>query len=313
MSRALGIDVGGTKIAAGLVDEDGTISNETIAPTPKGSSAEVLEVIAGLWERFSQMSEIEAVGISAAGLVNKEMTEVTFAPHLPWVDEPLVESVGAITNRPVVIDNDANAAAWAEHRFGSAKGFSDFIMVAVGTGIGGGIFVSGNPHRGANGMAGEIGHLKVDPAGFDCACGKKGCWEQYASGNALGRLAREYATQGEADSLISAAGSVAAITGLQVTELVRRNDQAALKILTEFASWLGVGIASLVAVLDPELIIVGGGVGELGAVLLDTVRSAVRENLIAGDVRALPLIVGAQLGNHAAVIGAADMARQSIR
>lgn len=313
MSRALGIDVGGTKIAAGLVDEDGTISNETIAPTPKGSSAEVLEVIAGLWERFSQMSEIEAVGISAAGLVNKEMTEVTFAPHLPWVDEPLVESVGAITNRPVVIDNDANAAAWAEHRFGSAKGFSDFIMVAVGTGIGGGIFVSGKPHRGANGMAGEIGHLKVDPAGFDCACGKKGCWEQYASGNALGRLAREYATQGEADSLISAAGSVAAITGLQVTELVRRNDQAALKILTEFASWLGVGIASLVAVLDPELIIVGGGVGELGAVLLDTVRSAVRENLIAGDVRALPLIVGAQLGNHAAVIGAADMARQSIR
>ena len=313
MSRALGIDVGGTKIAAGLVDEHGTISNETVVPTPKGSSAEVLEVIAQLWERFSQIDEIAAVGISAAGLVNKEMTEVTFAPHLPWVNEPLVELVSAITKRPVVIDNDANAAAWAEHRFGSAKGFSDFIMVAVGTGIGGGLFVSGRPHRGANGMAGEIGHLKVDPDGFDCACGKKGCWEQYASGNAIGRLAREYATQGKADSLISAAGSVEAITGLHVTELVRGNDHAAMQILADFASWLGIGIASLIAVLDPELIIVGGGVGELGAVLLDPVRSSVKDNLIGGDRRPLPLIVGAQLGNNAAVIGAADMARQSNR
>ena len=313
MSRALGIDVGGTKIAAGLVDEDGTISNQTVAPTPKGSSAEVLKVIAQLWEQFSQLSEIAAVGISAAGLVNKEMTEVTFAPHLPWVNEPLVESVSAITKRPVVIDNDANAAAWAEHRFGSAKGFFDFVMVAVGTGIGGGIFVSGKPHRGANGMAGEIGHLKVALDGFECACGKKGCWEQYASGNALGRLAREYATQGKAGSLISAAGSVDAITGLHVTELVRKSDPAALHILSDFAGWLGVGIASLVAVLDPELIIIGGGVGELGAVLLDPVRSSVQETLIGGDKRTLPPIVGAQLGNHAAVIGAADMARQSIR
>lgn len=313
MSKALGIDVGGTKIAAGLVAADGAISDVTVVPTPKGSSAEVLNVIDQLWQRFSQITEIEAVGISAAGLVNKEMTAVTFAPHLPWVNEPLVESVGAITNRPVVIDNDANAAAWAEHRFGSAKGFRDFIMVAVGTGIGGGIFVAGKPHRGANGMAGEIGHLKVDPNGFDCACGNKGCWEQYASGNALARLARDFATHGKADSLIDSVGSVEAITGLHVTELVRKNDQAALKIVESFAKWLGVGIASLIAVLDPELVIIGGGVGELGDVLLEPVRAVVKENLIGGDVRDLPLIVGAQLGNYAAIIGAADMARQSIR
>jgi glucokinase len=239
---------------------------------------------------------------------------VRFAPHLSWRDEPLRDAMRDRLGVPVTVDNDANAALWAEVRFGAARGETDVLCVNLGTGIGGALLVAGRLHRGAFGMAGEFGHMQVVPGGRACECGRTGCWEQYASGNVIARAARVMAKAGEAGSalLTRAGGDATRVTGLVVTEAAMAGDPTARRLLGEVGEWLGVGLANLVAAFDPALVIVGGGLSEAGELLLTPAREAFAQTLPGRDYRPLPRIVAASLGNNAGLVGAADLARRAL-
>jgi glucokinase len=236
-----------------------------------------------------------------------------FAPNLAWRDEPLRVDLEKRIGLPVVVENDANAAAWGEFTFGAGEDVADSLLVTVGTGVGGGIVLNGELHRGAFGVAAEIGHMRVVPGGRICGCGNRGCWEQYASGSALVRDAREQAREGSliARSLVDrAGGDVDAITGPLITDAARDGDAFAVEQLASLGRWLGEGIASLAAVLDPAAVVIGGGVSEAGDLLLEPVRSHFRANLTGRHYRPELEIRLAMLGNKAGMIGAADLARR---
>jgi glucokinase len=238
---------------------------------------------------------------------------VLFAPNLAWRDEPLRADLERRIDLPVVIENDANAAAWGEFTYGAAEDVDDTLLVTVGTGVGGGIVLNGELHRGAFGVAAEIGHMRVVPDGRICGCGNRGCWEQYASGTALVRETREQARQGSliARSLLDRAGGVVEeINGPLITESARAGDPFAREQLASLGRWLGEGIASLTAVLDPAVVVIGGGVSEAGDLLLDPIRSHFKANLTGRHYRPELDIRGALLGNKAGMIGAADLARR---
>ena len=199
MGLTVGVDVGGTKIAAGVVDEDGTIVTTSRRESPASDSEAVESTIAELVLELKKEHAIEAVGVGAAGFVDVRRSTVLFAPNIAWRDEPLKAELERLTDLPVVVENDANAAAWGEFAFGCGKDVDDFLLVTVGTGVGGGIVLDGQLHRGAFGVAAEIGHFRVVPNGRPCGCGNLGCWEQYASGSALVRDAQERVAAGGAD------------------------------------------------------------------------------------------------------------------
>ena len=206
-----------------------------------------------------------------------------FAPNLAWRDEPLKQRLESIADLPVIIENDANAAAWGEFTSGSAGTPTTWCCVTVGTGIGGGVVVDGQLLRGAWGVAAELGHLRVVPDGIRCGCGNRGCWEQYASGNALVREARELVASGHAAGRAAGrpvrAATPAALKGADVTRAAMEGDPAALELLTDLGTWIGEGAASVAAILDPELIVIGGGVADAGDLLLDPSRAAFRRQL----------------------------------
>ena len=213
---------------------------------------------------------------------------------------------------PIFVDNDANAAVWAEHRFGAGRGESHLVMVNLGTGIGGGIVLGGRVIRGRYGIAGEFGHMQVVPDGIRCECGNKGCWEQYASGNALVREARGLMSAGSpvvSDLFDRVEGRPEDLTGPLVTEAARDGDQLARELLAEVGRWLGIGMADLAAALDPGTFVIGGGVSAAGDLLLDPAREAFRRQLTGRGYRPEARIVAAQLGNEAGLVGAADLAR----
>jgi glucokinase len=250
--------------------------------------------------------------VGAAGYTDKARAVVMFTPNIAMRDVGLKQILEDRTGLPVVIENDANAAAWAEFRFGSGRDVDDLLLVTVGTGIGGGVVLDGNLYRGASGFCAEIGHMRVVPDGILCGCGNRGCFEQYASGRALVREVRAIARAGSglADALLARAGGDAdAITGPMVTQAAQEGDPFAAEQLASLGRWLGEGIASLVAVLDPAVIVVGGGVSEAGDMLLTPARAAFAGNLAARAYRPMPEIRRAQLGNRAGIIGAADLAR----
>jgi glucokinase len=254
-----------------------------------------------------------AVGLGAAGLVDETRQIVRFAPNLDWVEEPLGPAVAAGCGLPVVVENDANAAAWGEFRFGAGRGTHDLVAVTVGTGIGGGIVHRDRLVRGSYGMAAEFGHLVRVQDGRLCGCGKRGCWEQYASGNALLRKARELAAErrGEAHLLLGLGdGTPEGVTGQHVTEAAREGDPVALEAFRRIGTWLGTGLADVAALLDPAVFVIGGGVSEAGELLLMPARAAFAGALVAGDHRPHAQIVAAVLGNDAGMIGAADLARE---
>ena len=231
---------------------------------------------------------MEAVGIGAAGFVDKARSVVIFAPNILWRDEPLRERVQAQVDLPVVVENDANAAAWAEFRFGAGEDVDDLVLLTVGTGIGGGIVLDGELYRGAYGVAAEVGHLRVVPQGVLCGCGNRGCWEQYASGRALVRDARELVqARGPGyEALAAASGGVAErVDGPTVTRLAREGDPASVALVAEVGRWLGEGLASLTAVLDPAVAVVGGGVAAAGDLLLGPMRTAFEAELTAHGYR----------------------------
>ena len=317
---AIGIDIGGTKVAGGLVDDRGVITRRLRRDTPHRSTspAVVEDVIVGVVSELmsgATAERVSAIGIGAAGFVAADRATVAFAPHLSWRDEPLRDRLTARLTKPVFIDNDANAAAWAEWRFGAARGETHLVMITLGTGIGGGLLWNGEVIRGKHGIAGEFGHMQVVPEGHRCECGNRGCWEQYASGNALVREARALVSARSPiamDMLARINGDAANLTGPLITEAAREGDMMAVELLSEIGTWLGVGMANLAAALDPGMFVVGGGVSAAGELLLDPARTAFARTLTGRGYRPEAGIVAAKLGNDAGLIGAADLARASV-
>ncbi len=313
MALAIGVDVGGTKVAAGLVDEDGAVLARTRRPTPAGSAEQVAEVIAGVVAELRQSADVVGVGLGAAGFVDASRARVLYAANLSWRDEPLRDEVARRTGLPVVVENDANTAAWAESRFGAARGEPDVVAVTVGTGIGGGIVLDGRLYRGGFGGAAEFGHLQVVPGGRRCGCGQRGCWEQYCSGRALLREAREIADVRPAFGarlLELGGGRPEGLTALDVTRAAQEGDPAAGECFAVLGAWLGQGMADLAAVLDPGVFVVGGGVADAGELLLEPARRTYAERLTGSGHRPVAEIRAARLGNDAGLVGAADLARR---
>ncbi|WP_046471699.1 ROK family glucokinase [Allosalinactinospora lopnorensis] len=313
----VGIDIGGTKVAAGVVNPAGRVLARRRTETPeKSKSPKVVEdTIAGLVEELCRDYPVQAVGVGAAGFVDEQRARVQFAPHLAWREEPLRDALKIRLGLPVVVENDANASAWAEVCVGAGQGVGDVIVVNLGTGIGGAVVIDGRLERGRYGLAGEFGHMTVVPNGHRCECGNRGCWEQYASGNAVTRDARELA---DADSPVArgliqvVGGDSSLITGLLVSELAAAGDRTCVELLEDAGTWLGIGLANLAAAFDPELFIIGGGVSECGELLLGPARTAFRRNLTGRGYRPEAGVVPAALGNEAGLIGAADLARDTL-
>lgn len=306
----IGIDVGGTKVLAGEVDAEGRVLRTVQLSTP-GRRVDVRLVEDTLTAAVEQIADgrpVDAVGLAAAGFVDAEGERVMFAPHLPWVDAPVRRRLEERWDLPVVLENDATAAAIAEATYGAARGVDDMLMITLGTGIGGGVVLGGRLHRGANGMAGEFGHMQVVPDGLECECGKRGCWEQYCSGNALVRHAR--AGLGSRPSMLDelCGGDPQRITGPMVTAAAEDGDLLAREAFLAVGTWLGVGAANLAAAFDPACLVVGGGVSAAGDRLLEPARAALQLSLVGAGHRKMPPLVAALLGPRAGLIGAAALA-----
>lgn len=313
---SIGVDIGGTKIAAGVVDTDGRILHTARRPTPRNDATVVLaEVVSIVHElRSAVIGDIAGVGVGVAGGVDQTRSTVYFAPNLAWSQVPVRSVLEAAIGLPVVVENDGAAAAWAETRFGAGAGLAHVVMVTVGTGIGGGIVVDGHVMRGAHGVAAEIGHLNSVPDGRPCGCGRKGCWEQYASGNALVREARALAAERrpEAGTLLSLGdGTPEGVEGSHVTRAAALGDPVAVEAFVIVGTWLGRGLADLTAIIDPDAFVIGGGVSEAGDLLLASAQHTLSQKVFGGSNRPLPALLVAQLGNDAGIVGAADLARHS--
>jgi glucokinase len=311
---SIGVDIGGTKVAAGVVDGYGRIVQRLLAATPSHSPVAVEDTITSVVEQLRRNHRVETVGIGAAGWVDTDQAVVRFSPHLAWRQEPLKQRLQERIDLPLIVDNDANAAAWAEYRFGAGRGASVMVCITLGTGIGGGLVLNGQLFRGSYGMAGEWGHMIAVPGGHLCECGNRGCWEQYASGNALVRDTRELVSSGSpvVQGLLEAVGGADAITGPAITEAAVNGEPLARELLADIGRWLGVGIANLVAALDPELIVIGGGVSAAGDLLLLPAREAFARTLTGRGFRPQARLELATFRNDAGLIGAADLARHSL-
>ncbi|MGC5013898.1 ROK family glucokinase [Streptosporangium sp. DT93] len=312
MALTIGVDIGGTKVAAGVVDEDGKIVANLLRPTPAEDPDRVAHTIGEVILELAEGREIEAVGLGAAGFVDETRSVVRFAPNLAWREEPLQEKVSDMVGLPVVVENDANAMAWGEARFGAGRGETHVVCVTVGTGIGGGLVFEGSLYRGRWGMGAELGHMQVVPEGRQCGCGNLGCWEQYASGSALVNEARRIA---EADperaaTLLKIAGTPEQIEGQEITDAARQGDPAALAAFASIGHWLGQGLADLAAVLDPGCFILGGGVSRAADLWIDKARESFATHLSGRGHRPLADIRPAELGASAGLVGAADLARR---
>jgi len=297
----IGVDIGGTKVLATAVSSTGRVLRTATRTTP-GRRVEARLVEDALTEAVQEIAGVRrvgAIGIAAAGFVDAQGERVRFAPHLPWRDEGVRARLAERWSAPVVLDNDANCAARAELTYGAVGDAESAVMVTLGTGIGGALILDGEVLRGYNGMAGEFGHTQVVPGGRSCECGGAGCWEQYCSGNALTRFVR---AQGVQD-----------LAGPAITAAAEAGDPVALAAFDEVGSWLGVGVANLVASFDPQIVVIGGGLSAAGDLLLEPARRALRESLVGADHRTVPPVVRAALGPEAGAIGAADLARQRFR
>jgi glucokinase len=299
---ALGVDVGGTKLLAVTVDGAGTVLSEQKVARPVGGDA-VVDAIVEL------AGDATAVGLGIAGLVDRDGV-LRVAPNLAEIEDfPFRARLAERLGRPVAVDNDATAATWGEFRAGAAASAHDAVVVTLGTGIGGGIVSGGVLQRGANGFGGEPGHMVVQPDGPACPCGRRGCWERYASGSGLGRLARDAAEAGRVPAVVAlAGGDPEGVRGEHVGDAAQAGDAGALAVIDDFAWWVALGVANLVNVLDPEVVVIGGGLVELGDVLLDPVRRCYDDLVLAPRHRPAVPILAATLGERAGAIGAGLLA-----
>jgi glucokinase len=310
----IGVDIGGTKVLGGVVDPSGTVLAQSRRETAADDPPKTLELIVEVVRELASEHEVTAVGVGAAGWIDRARSRVLFAPNLAWRNEPLRDLVAERVGLPVLVENDANAAAWAEFRYGAAReAEASMALFTVGTGIGGGLVLGGELVRGANGIAAEMGHVRAVPAGLPCGCGRLGCLEQYASGSALVRYARDLAKADPASAQILlelVEGELGALNGPLVTRAARAGDVAAGAAFAEVGRWLGSGLADLVQVIDPEILVVGGGVIEAGELLMGPTRDAFSEQLAARGRLPVAPVVAARMGNTAGVVGAADLARR---
>lgn len=302
---AVGVDIGGTKLVAGVVTADGTVKGRGRRDTPSLRPETIVDLVVELVAEVSEGAGRCPVGVGAAGIIDLDGT-VRYSPNIDWVDYPLREELSGRLDTTVTVDNDANTAAWAEHRAGAAgHAWANMVMITVGTGVGGGLVLDDRLVRGTHGLAAEFGHMIVDEGGPRCSCGNRGCLEAVASGTAIGRMAREEAIVHQIPSQSPLAGlAEEELTGKAVTRAAEEGDAFADSILRRAGSWLGVGIASLVNALDPEVVVLGGGALQAGERLLTPARDAFAERLMGRAHRPEVPVVAAQLGDDAGVVGA---------
>ncbi len=308
--HAIGIDIGGTKIAGAVVTENGEIVAEHRVATDAGDSRAIVDAVVAMIERLAVGHDIVAAGVAAPGFIDVEQSTVYYTPNISWRNEPLRERLRERLDLDITIDNDANAAGWAEYRFGAGRSVGDMTMLTIGTGVGGAIVSRGRLFRGGFGAGAELGHLRLVPDGLPCGCGARGCIEQYGSGRALLRLANEIADVGGIGlALADARREHGELDGAIVGTLIASEDPGAVHALEQLGHSLGQACASLSAVLDPELFVFGGGVSIAGELLLTPVRDAYRQHVPARGYHPEPEFVIAELVNNAGVVGAADLAR----
>jgi glucokinase len=308
---AIGVDVGGTKIAAGVVDEAGNILERSQVPTPAEDPAAIVSAIVGLAREVDGGRGIGDIGVCVAGFIDRSRSKILFAPNLAWRDVALREQLEDSLQATCVIENDANAAAWGEFRFGAGHQTDDLLMITVGTGVGGGIINDGRLLHGGFGVAAEIGHIGLVPGGQLCGCGNSGCLESYGSGTALVRHTRVAAkkdTAAAAGLIESAGGDPDEIQGPQITQAALDGDPFAQEQISETGRWLGMGAAHIAEIIDPGVVVVGGGVSRAGDLLLEPMRESYLRHLSAAAHRPIAEIRVAELGNDAGLVGAADLA-----
>ncbi|MEX2549442.1 MAG: ROK family protein [Nitriliruptoraceae bacterium] len=308
---AIGIDIGGTQLRAAIVDDAGTILERDRRPTPADDPASLVTVLEELITRIRERAGAALpVGIGIAGLVTSEGT-VRYGPNIGVRNLPLGQILRDGIDGDVVVANDASAAALGEQRAGAAQDRRDLVLVTLGTGIGGGLVVDSRLVTGATGFAGELGHLIVDDGGRPCPCGNRGCIEAYASGSALGALARDRLVD---PSVVTSLRELDQVSGPQVTAAAEAGDRVAIEVLEEAGRWLGVALASLVNVLDPQIILLGGGAAQAAAPwLLEPARASMVERLVGAAWREAPEVALAVLGDDAGVVGAAFLAAEHAR
>ena len=313
MSLTVGVDVGGTKVLGGVVDASGKVLATSRRDTPREGGSELTKTIAEVALELMQEHSITAVGVSAAGFVSSDRKTMLATPNIAdWNGVQLDVELTKLIGLPVVIENDANAAAWGEAKFGAGRNQAHMMMLTIGTGVGGGIVVNNELYRGAFGIAAEFGHLRVVPEGHLCGCGARGCFEQYASGSALRRHAREAisASPDLARNLLARGDdTIDGLTGQAITDAAREGDAVALAAFQTPAQYLGAGIASLAVLLDPSCVVIGGGVIDAGEILLAPTREAMKRYMPFAGKHPYPEIVAAELGNEAGLVGVADLAR----
>jgi glucokinase len=313
MSLTVGVDVGGTKVLGGVVDASGKVLATSRRDTPREGGSALTKTIAEVALELMQQHSISAVGVSAAGFVSSDRKTMLATPNIAdWNGVQLDLELTKLIGLPVVIENDANAAAWGEAKFGAGRNQAHMMMLTIGTGVGGGIVVNNELYRGAFGVAAEFGHLRVVPEGHLCGCGARGCFEQYASGSALHRHAREAisASPDLARNLLARGdGTIDGLTGQAITDAAREGDAVALAAFQTTAQYLGAGIASLAVLLDPSCVVIGGGVIDAGEILLAPTRDAMKRYMPFAGKHPYPEIVAAELGNEAGLVGVADLAR----
>jgi glucokinase len=313
--HSIGIDIGGTKIAGALVDDAGNILNEQKIPSPIDDSDQMIEAIGSIIAELGSDQEVVGVGVAAAGFMSADREIMYHSPNIAaWRNEPLKKRIETQTKLPVMLENDANAAGWAEFRFGAGVDSKSMVMLTIGTGVGGAIISDGVLLKGGFGIGAELGHAVLFPGGKECGCGQRGCVESYCSGTALLKAARELAASNEpkAKRLSELMLESGELSGEQLYQAILENDEGANELIAQLGQNLGTAIASIfVPVLDPELVVIGGGVSAVGEKLLSPTRSAFEKSVPAKGFRPELKIAKAKFLNQAGLIGAADLARHS--
>ncbi len=312
MTATIGIDIGGTSVRAAVFDGTAAVGNPLRESTPR-TERETEDLLVTLVTKLSAAHPVSAVGLAVAGFISSDRRRVMFAPHLAWRDAPVPQRISDRVGLPVVMDHDVNSAAWAEYRRGVSAGASIALLIALGTGIGAGLVVDGRIFRGAHGVAPELGHLTVVPDGRPCPCGKRGCWERYCSGTALAQAARLRMADHDAPVLRRLSGDdPATVTGTMVAVAATEGDPVALAAMDELGRWLAVGLSLVTDVLDPEVIVIGGGVSAAAGMFLPLAASEFAGSITGAGHRPLPRVDLARFGDRAGIIGAALLAGEAI-
>ncbi len=306
----IGIDIGGTKISAGVVDSSGNLIDSSKCSTPAEGGKDLISSVVNLVKELNKKYEIKGIGISIAALISSDYGTIVGAPNIANLSKlNFANEIKEEFKLPIIIENDANSAMWAEFKFGSAKGLNPVMFFIIGTGVGGGLVIDGKLFKGANGIGAEFGHMCVVPNGLLCGCGAKGCIEQYASGGALIRYANEalLANPDKSEEVLSFGEGK--LSGTALTKAAKAGNELALAAFSKQADWLGLACASYSLIIDPQAIIIGGGVVDAGELFLAPVRAAMRKYMPFAESHVPPKIIAAKFGNDAGLIGAADLVR----